>query len=109
MKCKFCGKEVEIPFKCNFCGNYFCLGHRLPESHNCSEAPPRTPLGSWETKQKLRMAKEEKKKEKSMMISEGDFHFIKKEIPLVDTKRLMSNKEEKKSRFSLFKRKKGKC
>jgi len=49
-KCEYCGKEVELPFKCNFCGNYFCLEHRLPENHNCPDAPPRTPLGSYKTK-----------------------------------------------------------
>jgi hypothetical protein len=52
-KCEQCQKEVELPFKCNFCGHYFCLEHRLPENHNCSHAPPRTPLGSYQAKQVL--------------------------------------------------------
>jgi hypothetical protein len=52
-KCEQCQKEVELPFKCNFCGHYFCLEHRLPENHNCPNAPPRTPLGSYQTKQML--------------------------------------------------------
>jgi len=52
-KCERCQKEVELPFKCNFCGHYFCLEHRLPENHNCPNAPPRTPLGSYQTKQML--------------------------------------------------------
>jgi Zn-dependent protease len=26
-----------MPFKCPYCGNYFCHEHRLPENHNCSE------------------------------------------------------------------------
>ncbi|MGC8998729.1 MAG: AN1-type zinc finger domain-containing protein [Candidatus Bathyarchaeia archaeon] len=30
-KCEHCGKEAELPFRCKFCGHYFCLEHRLPE------------------------------------------------------------------------------
>jgi len=60
-KCEHCGAEVEFPFKCNYCGKYFCEAHRLPENHNCSNAPPRTPLGSFQTKQL--MADIAKKKE----------------------------------------------
>jgi len=26
-----------MPFKCPYCGNYFCHEHRLPENHNCPE------------------------------------------------------------------------
>lgn len=26
-----------MPFKCPYCGNYFCAEHRLPENHNCPE------------------------------------------------------------------------
>ncbi|MEM1574395.1 MAG: AN1-type zinc finger domain-containing protein [Nitrososphaerota archaeon] len=36
MKCKICGKEEILPFKCSYCGEYFCSEHRLPEKHNCS-------------------------------------------------------------------------
>jgi hypothetical protein len=50
-KCEYCGAEIELPFKCNYCGKYFCEAHRLLENHNCSDAPPRTPLGSFQTKQ----------------------------------------------------------
>ena len=49
-KCEYCGKEVLLPFRCHFCGGYFCLEHRLPENHNCPKAPPRTPLGSYQIK-----------------------------------------------------------
>ena len=45
-KCEFCGKEELLPFRCPYCGKYFCIEHRLPENHNCPEAPARTPLGS---------------------------------------------------------------
>lgn len=37
MKCATCGSEVDLPFKCNYCGNYYCPDHRLPENHDCSE------------------------------------------------------------------------
>ena len=37
-KCKFCGDDVTIPFKCKYCGGSFCADHRIPESHNCPEA-----------------------------------------------------------------------
>jgi hypothetical protein len=49
-KCEQCGKEVELPFECNFCGHYFCMEHRLPENHNCPNQPARTPLGQWKAK-----------------------------------------------------------
>ncbi|MCX8193266.1 MAG: hypothetical protein N3G77_05600 [Nitrososphaeria archaeon] len=35
MKCSICGKEELLPFKCKYCGEYFCAEHRLPEKHNC--------------------------------------------------------------------------
>ena len=34
-RCSVCGKEILMPFKCNYCGDYFCAEHRLPEKHNC--------------------------------------------------------------------------
>lgn len=34
-RCSYCGKEVDLPFRCNYCGNYFCSEHRLPPTHNC--------------------------------------------------------------------------
>ena len=37
VKCSYCGKEVYLPFKCPYCGQYFCAEHRLPENHNCPE------------------------------------------------------------------------
>jgi Zn-dependent protease len=37
-KCKQCGEEVVMPFKCTYCGGLFCGEHRLPERHNCPEA-----------------------------------------------------------------------
>jgi Zn-dependent protease len=35
MKCHKCQKDVFLPFKCPYCGNYFCSEHRLPENHEC--------------------------------------------------------------------------
>jgi Zn-dependent protease len=35
MKCSQCGQEVFLPFRCPYCGEYFCPEHRLPENHNC--------------------------------------------------------------------------
>jgi len=47
-KCAFCGKEIEgLPFRCRYCGQYFCAEHHLPENHNCPLLPeirrPHTP------------------------------------------------------------------
>jgi len=35
MKCQKCGKETFLPFRCPYCGDYFCPDHRLPENHEC--------------------------------------------------------------------------
>ena len=37
LKCHYCQKNVSLPFKCPFCGKYFCPDHRLPENHDCTE------------------------------------------------------------------------
>lgn len=50
MRCEYCGKNVELPFQCGFCQGYFCIDHRLPENHKCQHAPPRKPLGSYQTR-----------------------------------------------------------
>jgi len=34
-KCEKCGKNIDLPFICNYCKDSFCIDHRLPESHNC--------------------------------------------------------------------------
>lgn len=38
MYCQKCGREESLPFRCPFCGGYFCPEHRLPESHECTES-----------------------------------------------------------------------
>ncbi|MBS7605344.1 MAG: AN1-type zinc finger domain-containing protein [Candidatus Bathyarchaeia archaeon] len=35
MKCEYCNSDVDLPFRCPFCGRLFCVEHRLPESHAC--------------------------------------------------------------------------
>lgn len=35
MRCNRCGAEEVLPFKCAYCGEYFCSKHRLPEAHGC--------------------------------------------------------------------------
>lgn len=37
MECQYCKKDVVLPFKCPYCGGYFCSEHRLPENHSCPE------------------------------------------------------------------------
>jgi len=74
-KCEYCGKEVDLPFKCPFCGHYFCIEHRLPENHDCPNLPPRTPLGSWQTRKE--MVYVYNKEKTSRFVSEGDYHFVK--------------------------------
>jgi len=37
MKCQKCQKEVFLPFRCQYCGDYFCSEHRLPENHECPQ------------------------------------------------------------------------
>jgi len=35
MKCGKCQREEVLPFRCPYCGGYFCSEHRLPENHDC--------------------------------------------------------------------------
>jgi Zn-dependent protease len=35
MKCRKCGRETFLPFRCPYCGDQFCSSHRLPENHDC--------------------------------------------------------------------------
>ena len=52
VKCEKCGVETYMPFRCNYCGGYFCEQHRLPEFHDCigkyDQTKPRTvPIGEY--------------------------------------------------------------
>ena len=64
-KCEYCGKEVLLPFRCKFCGGYFCEEHRLPEKHNCPNIPKPLPLGpaSRPAKDPYALTRPRKKKE----------------------------------------------
>ncbi|KXB01163.1 hypothetical protein AKJ41_02490 [candidate division MSBL1 archaeon SCGC-AAA259O05] len=33
--CDYCGKEISLPYTCEYCGGSFCSKHRLPEKHEC--------------------------------------------------------------------------
>jgi len=35
MQCAYCGAVVPQPFKCAYCGEYYCGEHRIPETHRC--------------------------------------------------------------------------
>jgi len=37
LKCQKCAKEIFLPFRCPYCGGYFCSEHRLPENHDCPQ------------------------------------------------------------------------
>ncbi len=37
MRCARCNVETYIPFRCQYCELNFCVEHRLPENHECSE------------------------------------------------------------------------
>jgi len=43
VKCEFCGKELDLYFKCNYCGGLFCAEHHLPENHDCPNKPKSPP------------------------------------------------------------------
>ncbi|MGN6350985.1 MAG: AN1-type zinc finger domain-containing protein [Candidatus Nitrosocosmicus sp.] len=34
-ECYLCGAVESIPFKCNYCKEYFCSNHRIPINHSC--------------------------------------------------------------------------
>ena len=36
-RCEKCNIEINyLPFRCKYCGKYFCREHRLPENHSCT-------------------------------------------------------------------------
>jgi hypothetical protein len=36
VQCDRCGDDVYLPFRCSYCGGYYCSKHRLPEFHDCT-------------------------------------------------------------------------
>ncbi|MEE9586173.1 MAG: AN1-type zinc finger domain-containing protein [Nitrososphaerales archaeon] len=37
MQCEKCGTDEPFPFTCSYCGKKFCVDHRIPENHDCTE------------------------------------------------------------------------
>ena len=58
MKCQLCKEEVFLPYKCSYCGQYFCDDHRLPEQHQCPGLPKR----GWGTSVRVSTKTHDKKK-----------------------------------------------
>jgi hypothetical protein len=68
--CAYCGKELKgLPYKCRYCGEYFCVDHQLPENHACSG------LEDWKSGKLKRFKKKVRKPNKSI----GNSHLL--EIP----------------------------
>ena len=48
MACQICGKSEALPYRCKYCGGYFCSDHRLPENHSCPELwMAKPPIERW--------------------------------------------------------------
>lgn len=84
MQCEKCHIEVFLPFRCPYCGGYFCSEHRLPENHGCPQIEKaRTP--AWATPQTIVVKKQEPYEYSVTYISveppnERKIHFSIKEI-----------------------------
>ena len=76
MKCQLCKKDVTLPFKCSYCGQYFCDDHRLPEQHLCPGLPNR----SWGILARVSVQTQEKEKIKSLPVSANDPTKVSKSI-----------------------------
>jgi len=81
MKCKQCGEEVEVPFRCNFCQNYYCSKHRLPEIHECSGAPARVLIGSSQSRKEMDILRSQKKQPSNLFSSASGKSFVSRELP----------------------------
>jgi uncharacterized protein YkwD len=86
VKCDICGKELQLPFSCNYCSGTFCSEHRLPESHQCLNMPKEAPWhlrAEFTEKKQIQPMKKGKsgypKPHKDEYVSEGKFHFVKGE------------------------------
>ncbi len=83
MKCQKCQQETFLPFKCPYCGNYYCAQHHLPENHQCQQIElARTP--KQETPQPVTIQKQ-KPYEYTLTSApteptKGKIHFSNKEI-----------------------------
>ncbi|MCJ7635302.1 AN1-type zinc finger domain-containing protein [Candidatus Bathyarchaeota archaeon] len=104
MRCQQCGEEVQLPFRCSYCECYFCLKHRLPESHNCPETPKRTPLGSSQNKKEMTILRAERRQQTIKPLSQEGFNFGKRELPTFR----FNKKSRKKTNLRFPKRKRRK-
>ena len=84
MKCEKCGKEVALPFRCPYCGGYFCAEHRLPENHDC----PRMDLAR-APKRETRLVAAQKQKQK-----QKPYEYAVTYAPLKPKRRIRFSKKE---------------
>ena len=47
VQCDKCGKDDDLPFRCNYCDGYFCSEHRLPEFHECTGLYNQRSVPNW--------------------------------------------------------------
>lgn len=91
-KCAFCGVEVVLPFKCSYCGQLYCVMHRLPEGHNCQriievrrpeliERAGSTPKLRVEVPFKIRLPKTSMTEVKHLAIAVAIFFLIMASLP----------------------------
>ena len=84
MKCEKCGKEVALPFRCPYCGGYFCAEHRLPENHDC----PRMDLAR-APKRETRLVAVQKQRQK-----QKPYEYAVTYAPLKPKRRIRFSKKE---------------
>ena len=84
VQCEACGKQIDLPFRCSYCGELLCAEHRLPESHGCLRLPKEAPEYVRERipKQRKTNHKENRKhyqplKSDDEFVSQGPLHFEK--------------------------------
>jgi uncharacterized protein YkwD len=84
VRCEVCGKQTDLPFRCNYCGELLCSEHRLPENHECPNLPNEAPEYIREKipEQRKTHQKEELKNYQPLnsddeFVSQGPLHFEK--------------------------------
>lgn len=79
IKCRACGTQIDFPFSCSYCGDFFCAEHRIPESHECPNLPKETPEYYKERKSNQKAIRREPNSFKSNgeFVSQGPLHFEK--------------------------------
>ncbi len=79
-ECTACGKQLDLPFTCAYCGEQFCAEHRLPESHNCPSQPKEPPQYikeriPQEPRTKQTLSENQPSTQNGEFVSEGPLHF----------------------------------